>query len=258
VGELYALMSAGGSPGVTTTAVALALTWPTAAIVAECDPSGGDVLAGVLAGHVPARQGLIEHAIEAGRGRWAADVDLAAQLVPLDAGQTKKVLPGLSDPRQAAGVAAAWPAVLKSLANQRADVIADCGRLDAGEEQPRAVLAAADVVAIVLRPTLRQVWSAQPRIGMRERLRGSRDQLGLLVVGRGTHSAREIVRALGVPVLAVLPFDARTASVLSDGHGARQRLIASPLMKSAPAAGKVLRQRVHVCHTESAEMRTSG
>src|SRR5215475_15958417 len=106
VGELYALMSASGSPGVTTTAIALALTWPAAAIVAECDPSGGDVLAGVLAGHVPARQGLIEHAIEAGRGRWAADVDLAAQLVPLDAGQTKKVLPGLSDPRQAAGVAA--------------------------------------------------------------------------------------------------------------------------------------------------------
>src|SRR5215475_4054935 len=109
VGELYALMSASGSPGVTTVAVALALTWPTQVIVAECDPSGGDVLAGVLAGHVPARQGLIEHAIEAGRGRWAASVDLAAQLVPLDVRHAKRVLPGLTDPRQAAGLVSAWP-----------------------------------------------------------------------------------------------------------------------------------------------------
>ena len=67
MGELYALVSAGGSPGVTTAAITLALTWPSPVIVAECDPSGGDVLAGLLAGHVPAGPGLMEHAIEAGR-----------------------------------------------------------------------------------------------------------------------------------------------------------------------------------------------
>jgi hypothetical protein len=93
---------------------------------------------------------------------------------------------------------------------------------------------------------------------MLERLRGNCDQLGLLVVGRGTHSAREIVRTLGVPVLAVLPRDARTASVLSDGQGARKRLVASPLMKSAQAAGKVLRQRVQLSHRGLAETPTSG
>ena len=40
---LFALISAGGSPGVTTSALALTLGWPSRVILAECDPSGGDV-----------------------------------------------------------------------------------------------------------------------------------------------------------------------------------------------------------------------
>ena len=49
-----ALLSPGGSPGVTTAALAMALTWPGPVLVAETDPSGGDVLAGFFAGQSPA------------------------------------------------------------------------------------------------------------------------------------------------------------------------------------------------------------
>ena len=42
---MFALISPGGAPGVTTTALAIALTWPWPVIVAECDPGGGDILA---------------------------------------------------------------------------------------------------------------------------------------------------------------------------------------------------------------------
>src|SRR5215472_508812 len=125
MGDLFALVSGGGSPGVTTAAIALALAWPSRIIVAECDPSGGDVLAGLLTGHVPARRGLVEHAIEAGRDGPAAARAIGTQLVPLDAGGTRALLPGLSDPRQAAGLASAWPAVSATLSAQDADVIAD-------------------------------------------------------------------------------------------------------------------------------------
>ena len=55
--SLYALVSAGGSPGVTTSALALTLSWPSQVILAECDPSGGDVLAGLFAGHLAGDQG---------------------------------------------------------------------------------------------------------------------------------------------------------------------------------------------------------
>jgi len=243
MGQLYALVSAGGSPGVTTTAVAMAMTWPAPVIVAECDPSGGDVLAGVLAGHVPVRQGLMEHAIEAGRGPRVAAASLAAQLVPFDAGGTRMVLPGLTDPRQAAGLASAWANVAATLIAQPADVIADCGRLGAGEGEPLPILAAARAVGIVLRPTLRQVWSAMSRVDILVQLLGGEDRLALLLTGRGTHSAGEVSRVLGVRVAAVLPDDPRTASVLSDGTERRRNLDSSPLMRSAKSAGHELRGR---------------
>ena len=251
MGELYALVSAGGSPGVTTAALALALSWPAQAIVAECDPSGGDILAGLLSGHVPAGHGLMEHAIDAGSGQAAA-ASLSAQLVPLDGDRTRMVLPGLTDPRQAAGLASAWPAVAAALAAESADVIADCGRLDAGPGQPHAVLSAARTVSIVLRPTLRQVWSARPRVEMISELLGDRSRLTLLLTGPGTHSAQEVAHALGVPVAAVLPADSRTASLLSDGAGGQRRLGSGPLMRSARTAGLALRDHVTVMSRQPA------
>jgi len=241
VGEVYALVSAGGAPGVTTAAIALALNWPAPAIVAECDPSGGDILAGLLAGHVPAGRGLMEHAIEAHRGEAGA-ASLGRHLVPLDEDLTTMVLPGLTDPRQAAGLASAWPAVAVTLKAQAADVIADCGRLDAGQGQPLPILSAARVVALVLRPTLRQVWSARPRIELISQLLAGTAQLTLLLTGPGTHSAGEVAHALGIPVAAVLPADSRTANLLSDGLGGQRQLASGPLMRSAAAAGQELRR----------------
>jgi hypothetical protein len=246
VGDLYALVSAGGSPGVTTAAVALTLTWPSAAIVAECDPSGGDVLAGLLTGHVPASQGLMEHAIDAGRDSQGAARALGEQLVPLGSDGTRMLLPGLTDPRQAAGLASAWPAVAATLTAQEADVIADCGRLDAGPGQPLAVLAAAGTVAIVLRPTLRQVWSARSRVDILTQLIGGNSRLALLLTGPGTHSAREVAHALGIPIAAVLPDDARSAALLSDGLGGQRSLTSGALLRSARAAGTALRDHAAV------------
>lgn len=250
--ELYALVSGGGSPGVTTAAVALALAWPSPVIVAECDPSGGDVLAGLLTGHVAARKGLMEHAIEAGHDGHAAARALSAQLIPLDADRTRMVLPGLTDPRQAAALSSAWPAVAATLTAQQADVIADCGRLDAGPGQPLAVLSAARTVVIVLRPTLRQVWSARSRVDILAQLTGGTSRLVLLLTGPGTHSAREVAHALGLPVVAALPDDARSAALLSDGVGGPRSLTSGALLRSARTAGKALRDHVPVMTQRSA------
>ena len=43
---LIALCSVKGAPGVTTSALALALSWPRPVVLAELDPAGGDVLPG--------------------------------------------------------------------------------------------------------------------------------------------------------------------------------------------------------------------
>jgi len=150
-------------------------------------------------------------------------------------------------------MASAWPAVAAALAAQPADVIADCGRLDAGPGQPYAVLSAARTVSIVLRPTLRQAWSAQPRVQMISQLLGDSSRLTLLLTGPGTYTAHEIAHALGVPVVAVLAADSRTARLLSDGVRGPRQFGDGPLMRSARAAGQALRAHVTVMSRQRSE-----
>ncbi|MHB1597010.1 MAG: hypothetical protein ACYCO9_22785 [Streptosporangiaceae bacterium] len=180
---MYALISPGGSPGVTTTGLALALSWPRPVILAECDPAGGAILAGLFAGHLSGAGGLLGLAIAAGRGDGTVRDELPGQLAVLDEGGDRLFLAGLSDPRQAAGVTPAWPAIAAGLAGADRDVIADCGRFDSGLYQPAAVLQRAELVVMVLRPTLRQVAWAMPRLELAAQLLGGTSRLRLLLVG---------------------------------------------------------------------------
>ena len=238
--SLYALVSAGGSAGATTTALALTLTWPRPVILAECDPAGGDIVAGLFAGHLRGPRGLLGVAFEAGRGSVAMAAGAGGHLAPLDGSGSRMFLAGLSDPRQAPGLAPAWPAIARTLASQPCDVIADCGRLDAGDGQPVSVLAEAELVAMVIRASLRQIAAARPRMEMLAQLRGGLERVGLLLVGDKGHSPAEISNTLGVRMLARIPSDTRTAAVLSDGVGRRSSLDDRPLLRAARVAGQAL------------------
>jgi hypothetical protein len=243
--SLYALVSAGGSPGVTTASLALSLGWPGQVILAECDPSGGDILAGLFAGHMPARNGLLALAIEAGQSPDAAAAALWPQLIELDDERGRLLLAGISDPRQGTALTPAWPMLAATLAAQPADVIADCGRLDT-RGGPEPVLTVASLVVLVLRPSLRQVSKARARVEMLTQTLGGSSRLALLLVGEGTHSPREVGRALGIPVAATLPHDAKAAALLSDGIGSRRGLQARPLIRAAGPAGRALREAAGV------------
>jgi hypothetical protein len=242
--SIYALVSAGGSPGVTTAALALALGWPRQVILAECDPSGGDILAGLFAGHLEARGGLLPLAVEAGQNPEAAAAALWSQLIELDDERGRLLLAGISDPRQGTGLAPVWPVLAATFATVPADVIADCGRLDPGGG-PQPVLGAASMVALVLRPSLRQVSRAKSRVDMLTQLVGP-GRLVLMLIGEGAPSAREVSRTLGVRVACSLPYDEKTASVLSDGGGSRRGLNARPLIRAAGPAGRALREAAPV------------
>ncbi len=79
--------------------------------MAECDPGGGDILAGLFAGHLTAPRGLIGAAFEAGRGPAAVTAELNKQLAPLDDSGRRRFLAGITDPRQATGLSPVWPAI---------------------------------------------------------------------------------------------------------------------------------------------------
>ena len=58
--SIILLTSPGGAPGLTTTALGQALTWPRDVVLVDADPCPGHVIeSGYLTGRIPPRPGLI-------------------------------------------------------------------------------------------------------------------------------------------------------------------------------------------------------
>jgi hypothetical protein len=231
---MIALVSAKGSPGVTTSALAFTLAWPGRCLLAECDPAGGDVLAGYLRGSLEAQRGLAQLAVAELRGRLADEFD--RQLVDLDPPRRQRLLlPGVRDPAQSATVAPVWAAIADHLRQLKAgtSVVADCGRLN-GPQVGWPLLRAADRVLLVVRGTLPSVFHAVPAIPVLHRELAERaDRLGLLVVEVGPYPPREVAERLQLPLAASLPADDRSARALSFGGPVHWR---RPLIRAAAAA----------------------
>ncbi|WP_413799849.1 hypothetical protein [Streptomyces iranensis] len=131
---LIALAADKGSPGVTTTAVALSAVWPRRVLLAEVDPAGGDLVYRSSAAHggpLDPNTGLLSIAATARRGLVAEQLWDHAQ--PMSGGL--EVLVGLGSSEQSAGLVGLWPTLgyafagLAQSARGAADLIADCGRI---------------------------------------------------------------------------------------------------------------------------------
>ncbi len=237
---LTAMLSAKKSPGTTVTALAFTLSWTRRTILAECDPAGGDIAAGYLREVPIGERGLAQLTASLHRQRLAQD--LWSQLVDLAPGKetamTRLVLPGLTDPGQAAGVALGWEQLANLFRSLEAgtsgyDVIADCGRLMTAYP-PKPILAAADIVLLVLRRTLPSIRSTAAALAALRR--DGIDRVALVTVGDGPYAIKEIALQLRAPVVAALPDDPGTAAVLSTG-GERHR--GRLLRAAARAEGEV-------------------
>jgi len=227
--------SAKGSPGVTTSFVALALTWPTDVVLVGADPAGDDFRAGILQASAPAQSGVLELALSMRRGGAA----LSSHVVALAAGERSVwVLPGVSDPSQSEAMASHWGDVLTAVSCCERDVLVDAGRLPA-VGLGRELASHADVILLVLRPTLLGVDRAKPALSrLREQLgiTGSPATIGLLCVGDSPYPPKEVAEALHAPLLGVLPHDPGSV----DGIGGGQVPWRRPLVRAAASvAAKV-------------------
>ncbi|MFD8702687.1 hypothetical protein ACFV1W_08725 [Kitasatospora sp. NPDC059648] len=244
---VIAVVGGPGAPGATTTALALLLAWPLPPgrriLLVEADPDGGAVLAGALEGRVEAVYGLRNLAVADRRGLLAQTI--WEQLIDLspEGNAERLLLPGLTDPAQAPGLAYTWEPLaelLHGIEQQGYDVIVDLGR--SGATGASGVLARrADVVAVTVRSTLRGLSAARPRLAaLGEDLAAAgtgTDALGLLLVAEGPYSGAEVSREFGLPLLGVLPHATRTAKVLSDGGDTTdRRFVRSELMRTARSA----------------------
>jgi hypothetical protein len=230
---LIAIGSVKGSPYVTSLAVALAARWPRpGALVVEADPAGGDLAFRFGARREP---GLSELAADTRAGFGGRDLGAYAQRIPLgidvlfapadqQRGDEQLRLPdrrtGPPDPREPGevirvlGLAARnCVDLLRSTAVYR-PVIIDLGRL--GWDSPALPLAAAaDVLLLACWSGVEAIDAVQVRRDRILALPGMRASIRLVLVGQPPCPEQEIADAVGLPVVGVVPEDARAAAVLA-------------------------------------------
>ena len=232
---LIALAADKGSPGVTTSAVALAAVWPQRALYAECDPHGGDLVYRMPADHggpLDPNRGLVSLAVDARRG---FDASILPQHVQRLRGGLE-ILVGLGNADQAHGMAGLWTPLGRALDRfgelpYGADVIADCGRI--GPDSPTVdLLAQAGLVLLVARAEAEQIAHVRDRVNsLSARLHAtqgssislSRPPIGVVLIAP-PHQARHVARQVGdllaastpgAEVLGVLAYDETGAAALA-------------------------------------------
>jgi hypothetical protein len=232
---VIALASAAGSPGVTTTALGMALLWPRPVLLVEADPTGGS---GLLAGYFRGSREYVGGLIELALTSRSLHDGLAEVSQRIEATSVSFVA-GTRSHTQAPALRDLWQPLAQELSDLEStgqDVLVDAGRLGlVGSPEP--LLANADLSLIVTRTTLPALSAVRSWADSVQR--GSYDwqQPGVLVVGEGQpYRSREIAQVLALPVVATLADDPESASVFSRGAAPPKRFETGPLTRSLKAA----------------------
>lgn len=232
--SLHWLASAHGSPGVTTTALALAASWPAGrqCLLVEADPFGGVISSRYGLGDSP---GLSSLAAVARRDLDEEVVWDHAQVLP--GGLPVLIGPASADEaiavlRDLVGPLVAWASHVEDV-----DVVVDCGRL--GPKSPIGPLLSAGPGMVLSRPTLEQLRPAALRLAA---LQASGIEGSMLLVGDTPYGPAEVTAALAVPVAGVIAWDPRTAAVLTGSGGKVRDLRRSLLVRSVATLANQLAQ----------------
>jgi hypothetical protein len=223
---VVALASAKGSPGVTTSALALAVTWPPGApvTIVEADPSGGDLAAWL---DLTLQPGLVSLATE---GRRTIDAELFDRhLQPVPGSDEVSVLCAPVAAEQVhAALGSLRDRLVEALRGRPGTTIVDCGRLDPASPALK-LFEQADVRVVVCRPGLAAPHHLQARL---RSLPAEPPQL--LAVGESPYSPDELADACGIGLLGAIAFDTGAADTLGDGPALSERALnRSALVRSA-------------------------
>lgn len=238
---LIVLMSASGSPGVTTSALGLALSWPRPVILVDADPTGARAIpAGYFKGaQLPTDHTVVDLAVSHRQGTLAED--LPKMLTPI-VESPARLLAGPLNHYQSRALDGLWEplsAVFKSLERTGQDVIVDAGRLGL-ESFPMKLVTQADLALLTTRTTLPALVAASswaPTLRESFAKAGGLDSLGVLVVGeKRPYGNGEVSKVLGRPVTASLAWDPESAAVYSEGAARSRKFATAPLNKSLRAA----------------------
>jgi hypothetical protein len=149
---MIALTSTNGSPGVTTSALGLALAWPRPVVLVDADPTGSRAIpAGYLrGGELPTTRTVVDLAVSLRAGTLVDDLPKSVFTLPESRVQ---VLAGPLNHLQSQVLGPLWEplaAALKALEGNGQDVIVDAGRLGL-DGAPTPLLTGADLALLVTR-----------------------------------------------------------------------------------------------------------
>lgn len=232
-----------------TFACAIAATWPEdrRIVLAECDPSGGDLAARF---GLTAKQGMTSLVLESRRLEPPRSYELGRHLQRLPGGLD--VLVGAVGATAARTVDDELPDLVRwakhsgPKAEDVADLIFDCGRVQPGARGQMAAMGASDHILLVLAPTVESIastaWVAE-RLGRFETGSPS-SRTGptarLVLSGDGPVKPSEAAKALGLQVAAVVGRDRIGAAALRGEPVQRWRLSSCPLIRIAKEVTKSL------------------
>lgn len=229
------LTSASGSPGVTTTALGMALLWPRPILLVEADPTGGSgLLAGYFRGAREYDGGLIELALTS-----TTIHDGLAEVSQRIEGTDVSFVAGTRSHTQASALRDLWHPLSEELADLETtgqDVIVDAGRLGlVGSPEP--LLANADVTLIMTRTSLPALSAVRSWADSVQRGAFNWQQAGVVVVGEGQpYRSHEVARVLKLPVVTALADDPASAAVFYRGTTPPNKFENGPLPRTLHAA----------------------
>ncbi|HUA94912.1 MAG TPA: hypothetical protein VMB82_05235 [Acidimicrobiales bacterium] len=211
------------SCGVTTLSLALAATWPSErrVLLVEADPAGGTLAA---ASGWPVEPSLVSLAASARRGGDPSMVWEHCHHLPGDAAVL--AAPALGE--QARSALGMLGPLLGRLAELDGDVLVDCGRLDPGS--PGVTL---------WERTARRLLVVRPRLADLQALaswsenRALDGRVGLVTVGEGPYPDAEVTEALGLEVLARMPWDPDGAEALLSVPASDRQVRLAPIARAA-------------------------
>lgn len=254
---LIAMVSASGSPGVSTTALGMSLQWPRPVLFLEADPTGGSgLLSGYFRGTRPYTRGMIELALTA-----SSMSDGLAEVVGRIENTDVSFVAGTRTHAQAPALRGLWSPLaqeLLELESRGQDVIVDAGRLGM-VASPEPLLAAADLVLLTLRTDLPSISAA--RSWADAAVRGDLDwpATALLLVGKGQpYAPREVSGVLGLPVASSIAWDPTAAAVIHRGAPPPKRFDTGPYVRSLGAAVAAVQAIVTRRHDDLAGTDTHG
>ncbi|MHB8328479.1 MAG: hypothetical protein ACYDD6_02425 [Acidimicrobiales bacterium] len=231
-----ALLSPKGSPGVTTLACLLGAVWPTdrEVVVAECDPSGGDIAARF---GLSTEVGMTSFVV-ARRQTGSSEEPLHHQPEWFPTEHVQSLPGGLHVLVGPVGGDAAF-ALDREIGVLAADsfapgsdVLLDCGRLAPQAPGQQRVLAEVALAVLVVRPDASSVAQARWALERLSDLRGGRP-VALVTMGNGPFRSHDIADVLEVELLAAIPRDDAAAALVCGEPGATRALTRSPVVTVA-------------------------